>query len=426
MGKFSFWGHDTPCVLFADIDSRFPGVSDGSFASSCSSSGTTVAQSRVNSFGAPFGGENIMAGYSSPYAAFYYWLYEATATNACGWTMNNGHRFNILTNGPALGAGYANVPGSPYGAYWTQDFGGSGTVPKIPSGSHWTAVNHVRDATAGDNNVEFWANWYDPAGGPKTATVVLDGTSATMTLSRGTATNGAFTATIAGVPAACHTYYFSFVDAANNTVRYPTTGALGFGGGCSDFQSGAAAPPAPTGVNAIATSGTQVQVAWNTVTGATSYEIYRRDPGSTSFVLRNTSSGSSYNDSASAGSAYLYRVRAVNASGSSVDSAADLATTVMFTNDPLQTGLVVRSVHLTELRTAVNAVRAQAQLAAPSYTDPSPNGVSVKPVHVSELRSYLDQAMTILQQTTGAWTDPTLTNVRIKAAHLQEIRNRVK
>src|SRR5689334_8206403 len=33
MAMFPFFAHDTPCVLFADIAARYPGTSDGSFAS---------------------------------------------------------------------------------------------------------------------------------------------------------------------------------------------------------------------------------------------------------------------------------------------------------------------------------------------------------------------------------------------------------
>ena len=210
MGMFPFFAHNTPCVLFADINTRFPGSSNGSFASSCSSSGTTTAGARVNLFGAAYGGENAAAGYGTPHTAFYGWLYETSTTSACGFTLQNGHRYNILKNGgPALGVGHAQVAGSPYGTYWTQDFGGSGSIPKIPSGSHWTAIQHFRDPSAGDNNVEFWANWYDAAGGaPTTATVVLDNVPIPMTRTRGTATNGAFTATVSGVSTSCHTYYF--------------------------------------------------------------------------------------------------------------------------------------------------------------------------------------------------------------------------
>ena len=426
MGKFPFFAHSTPCVLFSDIDTRFPGSSDGSFASSCASSGTTTAGARVNLFGAGYGGENAAAGYSTPYSVFYAWLYETATTSSCGFTQANGHRYNILkNNGPALGVGHADVAGSPYGTYWTQDFGGSGSIPKIPSGSHWTATNHLRDPNGGDNNVEFWSNWYDSAGAPTTATVVLDNVPATMTRIRGTATNGAYRATVNGVSTACHTYYFSFVDASLNPVRYPTTGTLGFGAGCPDYQGGATAPPAPTGVNATATSTTQVQVTWNAVTGATSYQVYRRNPGG-SFALRGTSVTTSFNDTASANTAYLYRVRAVNVAGSSGDSASDLATTVIFTDDPLSAGVVVKAVHLSQLRTAVSAVRAQASLGSVTYIDAASPGVIVKAVHITELRTFLDQAMSALGLTTGGWTDASLTGVRIKATHVQQIRNRVK
>ncbi|HEU4886272.1 MAG TPA: CAP domain-containing protein [Thermoanaerobaculia bacterium] len=429
MGKFPFFAHNTPCVLFSDIDTRFPGSSDGSFASSCSTSGTTTAGSRVNLFGATYKGENAAAGQSTPHGAFYGWLYETTSTSTCGFNQQNGHRYNILKNtGPAAGVGYAQVSGSPYGSYWTQDFGGSAVNSKVPSGSHWTAMNHVRDPSTSDNSIEFWANWYDVAGGaPATATVVLDNIPAAMTRIRGTATNGAYRAIVSGVPNTCHTYYFSFVDSSLNTVRYPTTGSLGFGAGCPDFQDGGGttAPAAPAGVSAIATSSTQVQVTWNAVTGATSYEIYRRNPGG-AFTLRGTSLTTSYTDSASSHTAYLYRVRAVNAGGSSGDSASALATTVMFTNDPLAGGVAVRAVHLGELRTAVNAVRAQAGLSAGTYTDAAATGVVIKAVHITQLRSSLDAAMSALALTTGGWTDASLSSVRIKATHVQEIRNRVK
>jgi hypothetical protein len=400
-------------------------VSDGSFASSCSSSGTTSPVSRVHLFGAAYSGENIAAGQRSPHEVFYTWLNETTSSAACGFSFTNGHRYNMLTAGPALGVGYAQVAGSLYGTYWTQDFGGAGPIPKIPSGSHWTAGRLVRDPSAGDTSVEFWANWYDAAGAPATATVVLDNVPRTMTRTRGTATNGAYSATVAGLSTACHSYYFSFTDSSLSIVRYPATGTLGFGAGCSDYSNGVAAPAPPTAVNAAATSSTQVHVTWAASSGATSYEIYRRNPGG-AFALRGTSLTTSYDDAASAGTAYLYLVRAVNPGGSSPDSAPDLATTVIFTNDPLAPGFLVRAVHLAELRTAVNAVRAQAGLGAGTYTDAATAGVAVKAIHITQLRSQLDQAMTALGRTTGGWTEGSLSGVRVKAVHFQEIRDRVK
>ena len=56
----------------------------------------------------------------------------------------------------------------------------------------------------------------------------------------------------------------------------------------------------------------------------------------------------------------LYRVRGVDANNNvSAYSNVDLATTILFTNDPLIAGVtVVKAQHFTELRSAVNAVRA--------------------------------------------------------------------
>ena len=187
------------------------------------------------------------------------------------------------------------------------------------------------------------------------------------------------------------------------------------------------APTAPTGVNARATSSTSVLVTWNGVTGATSYDIYRRAPGTGYVKVGSVSApGTSFTDSVSANTAYLYFVRAINAGGSA-DSAPDLATTVIFTDDPLVAGVtIIKAAHLAELRTAVDAVRALAGLAAGTYTDAAAPGVVVKAIHINELRTQLDQAMSALALATGGWTDTLAAGVPVKAIHFQEIRNRVK
>jgi hypothetical protein len=192
--------------------------------------------------------------------------------------------------------------------------------------------------------------------------------------------------------------------------------------------SSTATPAPPTGVNARAQSSTSVLVTWTASSGATSYEVYRRAPGG-SFTLIGTSTTASYTDNSVApNTTYLYRVRAVNAGGSSADSGYDLATTVIFTDDPLVArSTVIKAVHLAELRTAVNAVRAQAGLAAASFTDAASRGVIVKAVHITELRTALDAALGVLGFPTGGYTDTiTARSTIIKAVHFQELRNRVK
>jgi len=194
------------------------------------------------------------------------------------------------------------------------------------------------------------------------------------------------------------------------------------------YPSGPITPPGtPTGVVATASSTSQIGVSWTAVGTATSYEVYRRAPGG-SFELLASTLTNSYNDSTvSSSTSYLYRVRALNAGGSSADSAADLATTILFTTDPLSGGTtVITAGRLTELRNGVNAVRALAGLGAGSYTDGATAGVLIKAVHVSELRTQLDAARGPLGFSTGGYTDSMTAGVLIKAVHFQELRNRVK
>ncbi len=191
--------------------------------------------------------------------------------------------------------------------------------------------------------------------------------------------------------------------------------------------SSVTAPAIPTGVHAHATTSKQVVVTWNAVVGATSYAIFRRDPG---VALRqiSTSTTNSYTDnSVAASTAYLYAVAAVNAGGSSPTSALDLATTVIFTDDPLVAGVtIIKAVHLAQLRTAVNAVRALDGLSAATFTDSATPGVVVKAVHITQLRSDLDAATSGLGLPSGGWTNAITTGSIIRAVDFQEIRNRVK
>lgn len=187
-------------------------------------------------------------------------------------------------------------------------------------------------------------------------------------------------------------------------------------------------PPAPAGVVATAQTTTSVFVSWNAVSGATSYRVLRRDPGSATFnQLPGTPTATSYTDStAVATTSYLYLVHAVNASGTSVDSAADIATTVIFADDPITTGVPVKALHLSQLRTAVNAVRLLQGLGGLTFTDAAVAGLVVKAFHVTDMRAALDAALGPLGFGTGGYTDTSLNGVVIKGAHFQEIRNRMK
>jgi hypothetical protein len=83
---------------------------------------------------------------------------------------------------------------------------------------------------------------------------------------------------------------------------------------------------------------------------------------------------------------------------------------------------------MSELRTAVNAVRSCAGLAGSAWTDSTLSGVVVKAVHVQELRDGLNQALTAIGVSLPAYSNnpivPAVTP--IKSAHIQELRQAVQ
>lgn len=185
----------------------------------------------------------------------------------------------------------------------------------------------------------------------------------------------------------------------------------------------------PTGVTATATTATSVNVTWNAVAGATSYQVWRRAAGG-GFTLVGSPVAASFNDTVSANAAYLYRVRAVDGSGASPDSAADLVTTVLFTDDPLSAGTTrIKAVHVMQLRTAVVAVQALAGQTAATFTDPALGaGTAAKRVHLVELRTALDAARSALGLAAIAHPDPAITSgvTPIRASQWTALRNGVK
>jgi hypothetical protein len=190
--------------------------------------------------------------------------------------------------------------------------------------------------------------------------------------------------------------------------------------------------PSPTALAANATSTTQVSLSWTApATGSVDhYQIERAQITGSFTLLNGNPTTTSFNDTtASSVTAYLYRVCAFDAAGNrSAYSNVDLATTIIFTDDPLSAALTpIKAQHLTELRQAVNAVRVLAGLAAANWTDSSPTGVTIKAMHIQELRNNLDQALGTLGLTVSAYTDPTLSSaVHVKKAHMEELRQRLK
>ena len=99
----------------------------------------------------------------------------------------------------------------------------------------------------------------------------------------------------------------------------------------------------------------------------------------------------------------------------------------VFTNSTLtQFSSVIRAIHVTELRGAIDILRTRQGLAAFGWTDTviALNATVVKRTHLAELRSALAAVYTARGLSAPVWTDATITpNVTpIRAVHIAELR----
>ena len=185
----------------------------------------------------------------------------------------------------------------------------------------------------------------------------------------------------------------------------------------------------PTLVTATASSPNTITVNWNAVQAATTYEVWRATSAAGGYAPIATTVSTFYLDrNVTPNTAYLYKVRAIEGSTIGPLSEPDLATTVMFTDDPLLSGTGYKTAHITELRAAVNAVRAAAGMAPASFTDSTlSSGGLFRAVHITDLRSALHAARIALGFSTPSYTDSALApGYRVKAVHLLELRAYVK
>jgi hypothetical protein len=151
--------------------------------------------------------------------------------------------------------------------------------------------------------------------------------------------------------------------------------------------------------------------------------VWRTSSIAVAYTLVTTTTSTSFNDSGrSANTTYLYKLRTNGSGGPSGFSLVDAATTIVFTDPTLTSAIRVKAVHLTQLRTAVNAMRAAANLGAATFTDTPP--VVIRRIHIIELRTALDQARAAIGLSALSYTDPVITAGVTKARkeHVSELR----
>jgi hypothetical protein len=187
---------------------------------------------------------------------------------------------------------------------------------------------------------------------------------------------------------------------------------------------------APANLVATASGTSSVNVTWNHPAGASSWEVWRSSFGSEfAFVANRTGLPFYIDTNVAADTTYLYQVRGVNGADASAFSAIDPATTVAFTDDPIAAmSTSVKAIHFTQLRTAVNAMRAAASLGALASDPTVTAGGIVRAHHITDLRAGLDEARTLIGLAALSYTDPTLTigATAVKETHVTELRNGVK
>ncbi|HYK05999.1 MAG TPA: IPT/TIG domain-containing protein [Thermoanaerobaculia bacterium] len=293
--------------------------------------------------------------------------------------------------------------------YYSSDFGEISLT--IAQGANFTpVVNTVSRAvgpSSGGTSVVIHGSGF--AGTP---TVTFGGTAATNVSVLGV---GTLTATTPP-----HAAGIVDVRVTNPSTAFATLG--------SGFTYVTAVLAAPASLLATAINTTSVNVNWNTVVGATGYEVLRSTDGTT-FTTAGTPAAPPFADlGRTANTSYLYKVRATGPGASSPDSNLDAATTTIFTDDPLVgSSTAIKALHLTQLRTAVNAMRTLAGIGTVSFTDPSLTGVKVKVLHITELRTALNAARADLLLFSLSFTNTLTAGVtRVRALDFTELRNGVK
>lgn len=201
-----------------------------------------------------------------------------------------------------------------------------------------------------------------------------------------------------------------------------------------------AASAAPFGVTAQPATANSpsaaVALTWSAVAGATRYRVERKDASNDWASIGTTTTHSKEDSGATSGIAYLYRICVANAAGNCTSgySKPALGAKFNFPADPTIEANVttIQLAHITELRTAVNAVRLLAELDEFNWNTslapaPSYQGL-VYASHIRQLREKLDEALAALGIKPSAYDDSTLfgapNGTSIKASHIRQLRDR--
>ncbi|HWE01726.1 MAG TPA: hypothetical protein VG326_04890 [Tepidisphaeraceae bacterium] len=244
------------------------------------------------------------------------WAPVTGATSYNVYQVVNGTQVKVNAN-PVTGASYVDLT-APAGTtqYHVTAVNGSGeslassasvtlagTGPSVPTAP---AIQQA-DGSSGTHVALSWTSVF----GATSYSVSREGPGATVftTIASGlTATSYSDTSVTAGA-----TYQYE-VQAQNTAGASPASAPVG-----ATVMPTLVAPGTPTLQSADGSSGIEVALAWNPVAGATTYNVYREDPGQTTFTqIAGGLTTGAYDDTAvTQGATYSYSIQAQNTAGES-------------------------------------------------------------------------------------------------------------
>jgi hypothetical protein len=156
-------------------------------------------------------------------------------------------------------------------------------------------------------------------------------------------------------------------------------------------------------------------------TNMNSLQLLRRPAGTTAWIPAGGWSAVTGMDAGTLprGVAYEYQLTALLAGGSPIASNIDSA--LLFNDDLLVAGVAVKRTHFSELRAAVNLLRAQAGLPPFDFEASYDTSASVRASHLTTLRAALTEARQQLGMSTSAFM-AVATGTIIRADQIQELR----
>lgn len=194
------------------------------------------------------------------------------------------------------------------------------------------------------------------------------------------------------------------------------------------------APPfidAPTNLSVTAASASSISLSWTAPGGSVDhYQIERAaNIEGPFFFLTNVTGATTHADNTVTNlHAYLYRVRAVTSVGlPSAPSNMALGTAISFQFNELD-GQLIKAQNFSDVRAAINLVRAVGNLSAATWERNSLVGLHVLASDVNEMRTRLNEALTALSIPVTAYQDPTLqtgaNGTWIHSTHLEQLQTR--